>query len=233
MSVRGAHHGADDPSLPERGAEGYVKFHAVHGVAPPPAHPNLDALDHARTILHDLGLVGMRADGIGFGNLSLRDDAGFVITGSGTGAPRVLGPGGYCRVLSFDLDSNSVTDEGPVPASSESMSHGAVYRGEPTVRCVIHVHSLALWRGLLDAGFPATRASAAYGTPEMARAILELVRRESRGRAKTGADAGAIPPSGILAMAGHEEGVIAYGPDIDSALAKLLSTEPISKPGWF
>lgn len=189
--------------------EGYVKYRCLHTPGPAPAHPDLAALDALRTALFDAGLLGMRPDGVGFGNVSVRG-AGecFVITATGTGGARVLGPEGYCLVTAFDEVANQVRSVGPRQASSEAMSHGAVYRADPSAHCVAHVHSRALFDRLLAAGAMATPSDAAFGTPDMARALADLVCRR-RGRA------------GVMVMRGHDEGLMAYGPDIPAVAALL------------
>lgn len=188
--------------------DGVIKYVAQHTPGAAPAHPLLAELDAARTRLFDWGLVGVYANGIGYGNVSLRDGAGCVITGSATGAAHVLGAGGYCRVLGFDLARNSVQTVGPVPASSESMTHCAVYQAQPLVQCVLHMHQRELWKRLLQQGHAGTAASIPYGTPQMAQAMAALVRANAQ-------------PSGLLVMAGHEDGIVAYGPTIAAALAHI------------
>ncbi len=187
--------------------EGYVKYRCLHTPGPAPAHPDLAALDALRTTLFDAGLLGMRPDGVGFGNLSARGAGdGFVVTATGTGGARVLGPDGYCLVTEFDMDGNWVRSRGPRQASSEAMSHGAVYRADPLARCVAHIHSRSLFERLLAAGAPATPSDAAFGTPAMARALAALVVRRP-GQA------------GLVVMTGHDEGVMVYGPDISRVAA--------------
>lgn len=189
--------------------EGSVKYRCLHTSGPAPAHPDLGALDALRTALFDVGLVGVRPDGVGFGNLSVRGAGeSFVVTGTGTGGARVLGPEGYCLVTAFDVDGNSVRSTGPRQASSEAMSHGVLYRADPLTYCVVHVHSRAIFDRLLAAGVPATPPDAAFGTPDMARALGVLAARRS-GRA------------GVMVMTGHAEGIMAHGPDIPTVAALL------------
>lgn len=187
--------------------EGYVKYRCIHTPGPAPAHPDFAALDALRTALFDAGLLGARADGVGFGNVSARAaGASFVVTATATGGARVLGAEGYCLVTAWDLDGNWVRSTGPRQASSEAMSHAARYRADPAVRCVAHVHSRALFDQLLAAGAPATPPDAAFGTPDMARALAMLAsRRTDRVR--------------LMVMSGHDEGVMACGPDIPSVAA--------------
>jgi ribulose-5-phosphate 4-epimerase/fuculose-1-phosphate aldolase len=146
----------------------------------------------------------MYPNGIGYGNVSIRVKGNeFLITGTATGAPRILTVNEYCLVTSIDIAGNRITSSGPVKASAESMTHGAVYRSCPEAVCVIHIHNLKIFDAMLRAGFPSTPVEAAYGTPEMAYAVSECVRQASQG---------------TIVLAGHEEGVISYGVSVESAL---------------
>ncbi len=192
--------------------EGSVKF-AVHlHEVELPEIAGLAQLNALRTELHDLRLVGTYPDGVGYGNVSLRlgDSGVFVISGTATGAKRVLEVGDYCRVDRFDLEANEVYCSGRRQASAETLSHGAVYLARPEVGCVLHVHSRALFDHLLANHYPATAPTAAYGTPEMAREIVALVAAQPAAEA-------------LLVMAGHEEGVIAYGRRLEQARERLLA----------
>lgn len=188
--------------------EGVVKYHAVHQDGGPPRHALLSLLDRVRTRLFDLGLVGAYPDGVGYGNVSIRNQDGCIISGTATGSQRILGEEGYCYVHSFDLARNSVCTEGPIRASSESMTHCAIYHAVSSAECVLHIHHGALWIKLLNEGCPSTPTNVPYGTPKMAQSIASLV--SSRAAS-----------SGLLVMAGHEEGIIAYGETIDLAFDQI------------
>lgn len=167
------------------------------------------AVEEVRTILHDAQLIGVYPTGIGYGNISLRVEDGFLISGSGTGLSRVLGPEGYSLVISCIPEKNHVISCGPVYPSSESMTHDAIYRACPEAQCVIHAHSAHLFDFLLAKGIPHTPASIAYGTPELFWAVSELVRT--------------LPgESGLFVTAGHVEGVFAYASTPVSALHCIL-----------
>lgn len=191
------------------GDEGVVKYQVYHANFRAPTHPLLNQLDEIRTKLFDLGLVGTYSDGVGYGNVSLRDGSGCIISGTSTGATRVLGEAGYCYVRSFDLQKNSVETYGPIRASSESMTHCAVYQADYSINCVLHVHDRELWQRLLDLGCDSTETDTPYGTPEIAIEVATLIgsRRES---------------SGFMVMTGHEDGIIAYGETISSAFKQIL-----------
>lgn len=190
--------------------DGYIKYTSERCDGSVVWSDDLEALNRSRTELFDLGLIGVYANGIGFGNLSVRtDEDQFVITGSATGAIRVLQREHFSLVESFSLERNTVRSRGPLHASSESMTHGAIYQDNQAVHCVIHVHSRLLFDRLLRQGFPATPVDVPYGTPAMAYAVQRLVRAQP-----------GLPV--VFVMAGHDEGIIAYGADVQSVHAQLL-----------
>ena len=181
--------------------EGYVKYRCVHEIGPAPEHPGWAALNELRTDLVRAGLVGVLSDGVGYGNLSLRAERGFVITATATGHIPVLGPDGYCLVTRCDIDTNTVWSIGPAQASSESMTHAAIYEASPVTGCVIHLHHAGLYGQLLEGKAPATASDAAFGTPAMARSVAELARRH--------------PADGVIVMTGHQDGFLMYAPNVD------------------
>ena len=170
-----------------------------------------DELNEYRRKLLDLGMVGVDANGIGFGNLSIRDGATsrFYITGSATAGISELKPSHYARVVAYDFARNWLQCQGSV-ASSESLTHAAVYESEPAAGAVIHGHDMKLWAALLEEEAPATPKGVEYGTPQMAYAVRDLLMfREDVKRRK------------IFAMAGHERGVVAFGRDLEEAFGAL------------
>jgi hypothetical protein len=192
--------------------EGVIKYRGerVEGEVPHPAA--LDELNRARTALFDLDLIGCYDNGIGYGNLSLREMGDrFLITGSATGAERTLRFEQFCLVESFSPERNSVRSRGALMASSESMTHGAIYAAHSAVHCVMHIHSRALFDALLQQGALHTPADIPYGTPAMARAVASLVQAQR-----------SLPV--LFAMAGHDEGIVAYGADIESVKQLIVKT---------
>jgi len=190
--------------------EGYVKFTAEHETAPALEFPQSTELNEARTCLHEIGLIGITSSGIGFGNISLRfRGEEFFISGTATGGKQILNRSDYCLVKSFDIAHNHVVSSGPVQASSESMTHGSVYHSCSGANCVIHVHSRAIFDGMIRGSYPVTPKNAAYGTPEIALAIGKCV--EELGK-----------DQGQIVMEGHEEGVVVYGATVERALHLIL-----------
>lgn len=154
---------------------GSVKFVCEHVIAELPVFAGFNQLNACRRKLLQMGVVGVNAGGIGFGNISVRDRAtnNFYITGSGTGAKSGLETNDYARVVAFDVERNWIRCEGAVIASSESLTHAAIYDAAPAVRAVIHCHSAEQWRCLLDLA-PTTSAAAEYGSPGMAKEVSRL-----------------------------------------------------------
>jgi len=155
--------------------------------------------------------------GDAFGNISCRlgDSDSFLISGSQTGGLAHALPGHFTCVDEIDLTTNSVVAHGPVPPSSESLTHGAVYALNPQIRCVVHGHSPQLWNRTVELHLPATVPEIAYGTPAMARAIAQLYKENGH------------PRQAVFSMLGHEDGIVAFAPgfaQIEALLRNQLSS---------
>lgn len=191
--------------------EGVVKYRCDWTQAESVAVKNIADLMELRDRLHSWGLIGVYENGIGFGNVSVRlgNSCQFIISGTQTAHLPSLGPEFYCTVTEFDLEQNCLGCRGPVQASSESLTHAALYLHRDDVGGIIHVHNPQLWQQLLFK-IPTTRKEVPYGTPEMALEMFRLFEEENLGDRK------------ILAMAGHEDGIICFGGNLDEA-GKVLS----------
>lgn len=190
--------------------EGYVKYTASHINSPAPETPQWDTLNETRTKCFNLGLIGVYPNGIGYGNLSVRYSGDqFIISGTATGAKQILSQDDYCLVKSIDIARNSVESAGLIQASSESMTHGTVYRARNSVNCVIHIHSRKIFDGMLRDNYQSTSKNAAYGTVEIAFEIEKLVKDFER-------------DEGQIVLTGHDEGVIVYGENIERALFLIM-----------
>jgi ribulose-5-phosphate 4-epimerase/fuculose-1-phosphate aldolase len=200
--------------------EGYIKFDIdwTPGPAPDPAAAR--RLDAWRRPLHAAGLIGLYEDlGIGFGNLSERcgEPGQFLISGTQTGGIADTDERHYALVTAVDIDANAVSCTGPVKASSEAMTHAALYALDTRIGAVVHVHSRALWEQYLDV-LPTTDPEVSYGTPAMAREFARLY-------AETG-----FGTTGIAVMGGHEEGLVSVGPTLEAAAKRMLGLAPPKEP---
>lgn len=195
---------------------GSIKFTCQRVATEPVAFRGLAELNACRRKLLQLRVLGMGADGIGFGNLSVRDSGtnNFYITGSGTGGLRELGPEHCARVVDYDFNRNWLRCEGDTVASSESLTHAAIYKADANVAAVIHCHSAGLWKRLRGV-VPTTLPEIDYGTPEMAYEVQRLLEQTDVEKRK------------IFVMAGHEDGVVAFGDKLEEAFGILLRHGPV------
>lgn len=191
--------------------KGIVKFNCHWIRSEPVSREALRDINRWRGKLYRLGMIGAYESGLGFGNLSIREPGSnrFIITGSGTGRVKRLSEKHYTRVMAFDFDSNTLTCKGPVKASSESLTHAAVYVSDSATGAVIHVHHMQMWKRLLD-NVATTSREAAYGSPEMAHEVMALFRNTD------------VREKKILVMGGHEEGLVAFGGNLEEAGTVLL-----------
>jgi hypothetical protein len=192
---------------------GAVKFQFERDKRELTPFPGFEELNAARQSLRHLGLIGLDENGIGFGNVSLRDQESdsFCITGTATGGRPELQLRDYARVTEWDFSRNWLRCQGAVTASAESLTHAAVYTADAKVRVVIHGHDHRLWKELLRQG-AATSSAAEYGTPAMAREVQRLFRETE------------IRDKKIFAMGGHANGIVAFGSNFQEVL-QILTPE--------
>jgi len=190
--------------------EGVIKFTCDYEDGPPPDAEAIRELMLCRDKLYEMHLIG--SDGtVGYGNISLRsgtiDNPSFIISGSQTGYIPKIEPEHFTEVISYDIDANTLICRGKIKASSESLTHAAVYQSKSRVNCVIHVHNNVLWAKYLGV-YPTTSASAEYGTAEMAYEIIRLIHESPS-------------DNGIIIMSGHEGGIIFYAETIKLAYSHI------------
>ena len=189
----------------------YIKFTCERAAAEITSFDGLAELNAYRRKLIQFRLIGADANGIGFGNLSIRDGAAnnFYITGSATGGIPELTLADCARVVAYDFARNWLRCEGSAIPSSESLTHAAVYASDTDTGAIIHCHDSKLWAALLNRA-PTSSNTVEYGTPEMAYEVLRLFNVTDVQRRK------------ILVMAGHEGGVVAFGRDLGEAFGVLM-----------
>ena len=198
-------------------SEGVIRFHYQLEERCEPVLPSrtLDELRAWREIMRRLGLLGQRPDryqGLGFGNISVRcpqRSAEFVITATQTSGVDVLEDRHLTRVRDHDLTEFRVTAAGPLPPSSESLTHAMIYQLTDGVDAIVHVHSPEIWHRADAIGLPTTPEQVSYGSPAMAQATRKLL-EEHRER----------PLS--FATLGHGDGVCACAASVAAAAAALV-----------
>ena len=191
--------------------DGVIKFRINWQQAPAPTDPALAGLMHWRNVMYDMGLIGFDEQyRVGYGNISLRTgERTFIISGTQTGHIPKLPSEHYTTVTDYDIAQNELICSGPVKASSESLTHAAVYEANPEIQAIIHIHHDAQWEAWLDE-IPTTHKDVPYGTPEMAGEIHHLFKDYK------------MSTTGLIAMAGHQGGIIAFGATLEEAAAPYL-----------
>lgn len=192
--------------------QGAVKFNCHWTQSGPViSDEEYEIINYWREILFNMDLIGAYENGVGFGNISMRIGKGnqFLITGSATGEIPELEPGHYVKVNSFNIDDNAVQCIGPLKASSESLTHAAIYSADSDTNAVIHVHSFELWSELIYK-VPTTNPAMDYGTIGLAKDIARLFSESD------------VFEKRIIVMAGDRAGILTFGHDIDEAVNVLM-----------
>jgi ribulose-5-phosphate 4-epimerase/fuculose-1-phosphate aldolase len=189
----------------------YVKFTCEQAAAEITPFDGLAELNAYRRKLLQLRLIGVDANGIGFGNLSIRDGGtnNFCITGSATGGKPELTLADCARVVAYDFEQSWLRYQGTAIPSSESLTHAAIYESDTNARSVIHCHDSKVWAALLNQA-PTSSKAVDYGTPEMAYEVTRLFKATD------------VQSRKILVMAGHEGGILAFGKDLEEAFVVLM-----------
>ncbi|MCK5871860.1 MAG: class II aldolase/adducin family protein [Methylococcales bacterium] len=190
--------------------EGVIKYQLHHTQQAVSPSPLLTEINAWRSIFCQLQMMGQdqaRYDAYGFGNISQRDDTkGFVITGTQTGHLSTLTVDDFAWVHSENLATNEIHSQGFCQPSSEALTHASVYTKNKTIHAVVHVHCPEIWKHTHTLKLAYTAQNIAYGTPEMAQAVMDLVQKNQ----------------GIFTMLGHEDGVIAFGKTLAQASDILI-----------
>lgn len=192
--------------------EGYIKYLSDWTRGPAPDHAETSLLTKWRRPLHAAGLVGHYTDlDVGYGNISVRfrGTSQFVISGTQTGELADTCGDHYALVTGYDIGRNQVSCVGPVEASSEALTHAALYELNPGIGAVVHIHDRRMWNELLHRA-PTTADDIGYGTPEMAEEFARLYRETE------------FPHRGIAVMAGHDEGIVCIGKSLEQAASRML-----------
>lgn len=171
-----------------------------------------------RQILYRLELIGQhsdRYDGFGYGNISARYASSdfrnaYVISGTQTGHRERLTAGHYTLVSACDISKNHIVARGPVPPSSESLTHGILYHLDNTIASIIHVHSPEIWNHAVTLGIPVTSPDVLCGTPEMAAQVDTLFQNTD------------VTTLRIFAMGGHQDGIFTFGDSMSAAGTTLI-----------
>jgi ribulose-5-phosphate 4-epimerase/fuculose-1-phosphate aldolase len=194
--------------------DGVVKYNLEYTQTEEIAVKECSRIEKVRARLYSLGLIGAYANGIGFGNVSLRykkKDA-FVITGTQTGELPKLSAKYYSYIIKVDFKSFKTIAMGPSKPSSEAITHACIYALDKNIKAVIHIHNKRIWDYMLENDYLSTEDTP-YGTPEMVKDIKKMYKN--------------IDPflNNVFVMKGHEEGIVAFGETLahaEKSLYKIL-----------
>jgi len=194
--------------------EGVIKFKYELLNADSPAADAVSELETVRSKLFQMKLIGEDETGLGYGNVSrlIKKEKivnAFIITGSQTGGLSELSADQYCKVIDYDYERFWIRAEGKIKPSSEALTHASLYDADPEIHWIIHVHNNALWNFMLKNSYTST-GKIEYGTKEMAEDVNRLLRK------------GKLAKGNLLAMTGHESGLISFGRSSTEAMEYIL-----------
>jgi ribulose-5-phosphate 4-epimerase/fuculose-1-phosphate aldolase len=195
--------------------EGYIKFTCIHKEEKKLPIEVPEELKKVRDEMFKLGLIGHYKDlNVGYGNISIKTPKGILISATQTGEIPEISENDFALVTNYDIDKNTVWCVGKKRASSETMTHAALYEADSSINAIIHVHNKTLWQKNLN-NLPTTDKNIPYGTPEMAYEMKRLYRQSAD-----------VKKVKTIIMAGHEEGIICFGQslkDASEAIYNLLN----------
>lgn len=168
-----------------------------------------------RTIMLQLGMLGqtpLRYDNYGFGNISQRygTKQQFIISGTQTGGITQMTASDYALVTACQPEQNRIAALGETRPSSEAMTHGQLYQLDNNINFVIHAHCPQIWQQAKALQLAQTRANVPYGTVAMTLEVARLFRDTD------------VLQQGVFTMAGHEDGVVAFGNSAAQAAQRLV-----------
>ncbi|MBZ9613777.1 class II aldolase/adducin family protein [Rheinheimera maricola] len=195
--------------------EGVIKFQLDFSQQPALSATDVVEISSWRAIMLQLGMLGQtpqRYDNYGFGNISQRFGAQnqFIISGTQTGGISNMTAADYALVTDCQPQQNRIAAAGETKPSSEAMTHGQLYQLSADINFVIHAHSPHIWQHASALSLAQTRAEVPYGTVAMADEVARLF-----------ADTKVLL-QGIFTMAGHEDGVVAFGQSAEQAAQRLI-----------
>lgn len=186
--------------------DGVIKYDRSNFSLSGPLEPfEYQELEYWRKKLFKKELIGeYPAEKIGFGNMSTVMDYSqfaksihpqFIITGTQTGKYPELNGSHYTRVLDTNINELQIKMMGCIEASSEALTHAAIYESNHKIKAVFHIHSSVIWKKMIEDKSDFTAAPIPYGTVEMAVATKECIRGKT---------------NGVYCMHGHIDGIVIY-----------------------
>jgi len=175
----------------------------------------LEKFNYWRNSLVERGVIGVDVTGVGFGNISIRisNRKEFIITGSQTGHLKRLSHNDLSLVTEYSITGNFVRCSGLSKASSEALTHAAIYNHSPQYGSVIHIHSHRIWK-LAKETYPVTNPTAEYGTSELALSVEMTKKKIDDNKSEH------LAP--IIILGGHPDGIIIFETNLDLAGSETI-----------
>ncbi len=111
------------------------------------------------------------------GNMSFRNDRGFVITAGGIDKGK-LNPRNFAQILKCNIDTKKVIAEGDMKPSSETLTHYTIYSEKKGVNAIVHVHDPLVLEKAKELGVKVTKSKHPYGTTELAHEVQKTLGHE-------------------------------------------------------
>lgn len=197
--------------------EGVIKFQLNFTSRAALTAADVAEINSWRSIMLQLGMLGQtpqRYDNYGFGNISQRFGSRnqFIISGTQTGGIAQMQAADYALVTECQPEQNRIVAVGETKPSSEAMTHGQLYQLSADINFVIHAHCPQIWLQAKALQLAQTSADVPYGTVAMADEVARLFRNTD------------VLQQGIFTMAGHEDGVVAFGCTAAQAAQRLIAS---------
>lgn len=120
---------------------------------------------------NELGLAP-KYDGGSAGNLSVRTEKGFIITGSNTDFSDVK-EDGFVEVTNCDKEKKIITCNGVKKPSSESFLHYSIYKKRSDVNVIFHAHDDIVLKKLDEV---ATENDQPYGSIKLVQEVIKVLK---------------------------------------------------------
>jgi ribulose-5-phosphate 4-epimerase/fuculose-1-phosphate aldolase len=154
--------------------EGKIRFN-IHFVSNEiPSNAKIEELKEWCERFQKNGLTP-EIDGDYTGNLSFRNEDGFIITASKLKSKENLGNNCFVRVNSYDERSNTVYVEGKRQPSSEAVMHSLIYKTREEINAIFHGHNDASIANAEKLNLPITAEEQEPGSIELAKEVSKAL----------------------------------------------------------
>lgn len=147
-----------------------VKFETIFLNKEVVKNENINVLIKWCNKIDELGLAPKHDSGSA-GNLSVRTENGFIITGSGTDF-EIIKEEEFVEVLECDKEKKEIKCNGIVNPSSEAIIHYSIYEKRNEVNAIFHAHDDLVMKKLNEV---TTTFERPYGTLELVDEVMNVL----------------------------------------------------------